>query len=58
MGHKESRKIIRVGNTSFAVILPLSWLRYHDLGYGDRVEIISNELITIKPEGRENYATE
>ncbi len=47
--HKENRKIIRVGNTSLAVILPISWLRYYNLSYGDSVEVISNEAIEIKP---------
>jgi len=49
MPHKRNSKIIRVGNTSFAVILPRSWLRYYELGYGDTVEVISNGNIMIKP---------
>lgn len=50
MGHKTKRTIIRVGTTSFAVILPRSWLRYYDLGYGDELEVISSgAVIEIKP---------
>ena len=56
MPHKNNRKIIRVGNTSFAVILPRSWLRYYDLGYGDSVEVISNGNVMIKPSKRRNQA--
>lgn len=47
--HKQIRKIIKAGNTSFAVILPIAWLRYFDLGYGDKVEVISNGSVEIKP---------
>lgn len=49
MPTKEIRKIIRIGNTSFAVILPRAWLRYYNLKYGDHVEVISNGSIKIKP---------
>ena len=54
MPHKDTRKIIRIGHTSFAVILPPSWLRYYNLGHGDRVEIVSNGSIVIKPENKED----
>jgi len=50
MPHKETRKIIRIGSMSFGIILPLSWLRYNHLGSGDRVEVISNGSIVMKPE--------
>ena len=50
MAHKEKRRLIRVGNSSFGVILPRSWLRYYDLKYGDSVEVISNGSIRIMPE--------
>jgi len=49
MGHKSTRKIIRIGDSSFAVILPRAWLRYHDLKYGDSVEVVSNGSVKIKP---------
>lgn len=48
MPHKQTRKIIRIGDTSFAVILPRAWLRYYGLGYGDSVEVVSNGRIVIK----------
>ena len=52
MGFEFNRKIIRVGNSSFGVIIPREWLRYYNLKYGDKVKIISNddnELIIKKP---------
>jgi antitoxin component of MazEF toxin-antitoxin module len=54
MPHKTNRKIIRIGNTSLAVILPASWLRYYNLSYGDNVEVISDGMIKIKPTLEEN----
>ena len=49
MPHKENRKIIKVGETSYAVILPKSWFRYFNLKHGDLVEVISNSDVTIRP---------
>ena len=49
MPHKTNRKIIRVGETSFAVILPKAWFRYYDLQNGDSVEVVSNSDIIIRP---------
>ena len=51
MSHKQKRKIIRIGDSSLAVIIPKAWLRYYDLGYGDSVEVISNGDVVIKPKG-------
>jgi antitoxin component of MazEF toxin-antitoxin module len=49
MPHEETRKIIKVGETSFAVIIPRAWLRYYKLDDKDTVEVISNGSVTIKP---------
>jgi hypothetical protein len=49
MPHEETRKIIRVGETSFAVILPKPWLRFYKLSDKDMVTVISNGVVTIKP---------
>jgi len=49
MPHLQKRKIIRVGSTSFGVILPMPWLKYNKLKNGDLVEVISNGSIEIKP---------
>ena len=54
MPHKNTRKLIRIGNTSLAVILPKPWLKYYNLGFGDRVEVISNGTIVIRKEIGEN----
>ena len=49
MSHKNLRKIIRIGNTSFGVILPKDWLRFYNLSYGDSVEVVSDDTVVIKP---------
>lgn len=54
MPSKEIRKIVRIGNVSLGVILPISWLRYYDLKHGDSVEIISNGCIEIRPQKKNN----
>ena len=49
MPQTEKRKIIRIGKTSLCVILPKAWLRYFSLQAGDKVEVITDWHITIKP---------
>jgi len=53
MSYKEIRKLIKIGDTSFGVILPRSWLRYHNLNLGDKVTVISNDFVEIKPLSKE-----
>jgi len=48
MPHEETRKIIRVGN-SFAVTIPKTWLRFYGLTDKDRVTVLSNGDVIIKP---------
>jgi len=49
MPHKQYRKIIKVGNTSFAVILPKSWIKFYGLDKKGKVEVVSNSDVVIKP---------
>jgi len=49
MPHKSERKLIKVGETSLAVILPKAWLRYNQLNSKDRVKVVSNDSVTIEP---------
>jgi len=53
MPHEETRKIIKVGETSLAVILPKSWLRYYKLTDKDEVKVISNSTVVIEPPKKE-----
>lgn len=47
--NKNIRKIIPVGKTSYAIIIPISWLRFNDLKNGDLVEVISSNILKIRP---------
>jgi antitoxin component of MazEF toxin-antitoxin module len=49
MPTKNIRKIIRVGDTSLAIILPIDWLRFYDLKYGDSVEVVCKDAVEIRP---------
>jgi len=49
MPSKEIRKLVRIGDTSYAVIIPRPWIRYYNLKYGDSVEVITNGSVEIKP---------
>lgn len=49
LAHQDIRKIIRMGNTSFGVIIPRAWLRFFELDQTDSVEVISNTDIIIRP---------
>jgi antitoxin component of MazEF toxin-antitoxin module len=49
MPHEETRKIIKIGNTSYAVILPRAWLRFFGLTEKNKVTVLSNGTVTIKP---------
>ena len=49
MGQKENRKIIRIGNSSYAVILPIGWIRYYGLTDSSKVEVITNGIVEIRP---------
>jgi antitoxin component of MazEF toxin-antitoxin module len=48
MPHKQTRKIIRVGN-SLAVTIPKPWSTYFDLSEKDEVIVLSNGAIVIRP---------
>jgi len=47
--HEDIRTIIKVGKTSFGVILPKAWVRYHKLSNGDKVKVISGNTVEIIP---------
>jgi bifunctional DNA-binding transcriptional regulator/antitoxin component of YhaV-PrlF toxin-antitoxin module len=49
MPHEEKRKIIKVGETSYGIILPKPWLRYYKLTDRNKLKVISNSNIIIEP---------
>lgn len=53
--NNDERNLIRLGNSSYAISLPIKWIRKANLGKGDKIELIENsngELI-VSPEFKE-----
>jgi len=47
-----TRKVIEIGKTSRAVILPKSWLQYYEKERGKRIETVAievNKVLKISP---------
>ena len=49
MSHIRHSKIIKVGNSSYGIILPIDWIRFHQLSEHDSVELISDEVVKVTP---------
>ena len=43
------RKLIRFGAGSFVVTVPRSWARYYGLRAGDKLEVIADGQLIIRP---------
>jgi len=55
MGYRNRRKLIKIGKTSKAVILPKAWLDYH----GDKANhliVLGDAILVIAPEEYEDEA--
>ena len=44
-----TRKVIKLGKNGLVITLPTGWVRYYDLKAGDRLEVIANEKLTVRP---------
>ena len=49
MPQQEYRTISRIGYSSMMITLPKGWLRFHRLQPGDKVEVITNGELHIRP---------
>ena len=43
------RTLFRIGNGGFAVTVPKAWVRYRKLQPGDKVEVVADEDLIIRP---------
>ena len=43
------RKLIKFGQTGLVLTIPKGWSRYYDLKAGDRLEVIANDELIIRP---------
>lgn len=55
MGFQEKRRLIRVGDTSRAVIVPKSWADYHGEDV-DEVTLLGDNILIVAPRGQEEKA--
>ena len=46
---KRTRVLVAAGKSSLAVVIPKPWLEYYNLKRGDKVQMITNGEVTIKP---------
>ena len=44
------RRLIKSGNTSVVMVVPKSWIRYYGLRAGDKLEVIADGELIIRPE--------
>jgi len=44
-----SRKVIKLGKNGLVITLPAGWVRYYNLKAGDRLEVIANEKLIVRP---------
>lgn len=47
-----TRKIIKFGKSTLAMTLPKAWVNYFKLEVGDRLEVIANKKLIIRPMGK------
>ena len=55
MGYKETRKPIKVGKSSKAVILPKPWLDYHGED-AEKLTLLGDAILIVVPKGYEEKA--
>ena len=47
------RKLIKFGQTGLVITIPKSWIRYYKLKAGDRLEVIADGELMIRPMARQ-----
>jgi antitoxin component of MazEF toxin-antitoxin module len=49
MPQLELRTVSKVGGNSLMITLPKGWLRFHGVKAGDKVEVVSNGELRVRP---------
>jgi len=44
-----TRKVIKLGKNGLVITLPAGWVRYYHLKAGDRLEVIANKKLIVRP---------
>lgn len=47
------RKLIKFGESGLVITVPKGWVRYYRLKAGDRLEVIADGELTIRPRRKE-----
>lgn len=50
------RSVINMGQGSFVMTLPKAWVRYFGIKPGDKLEIITNDDLIVRPKKRKGEA--
>ena len=45
-----TRRVIKLGKNGLVVSLPAGWVRYYNLKAGDKLEVIANKKLIIRPD--------
>jgi len=53
-----TRSILSIGDGGMCVSIPISWARYYGLKPGDKLEVIANGELTVRPLPKEETPTE
>lgn len=43
------RKLIRFGNDGLVITVPKSWVRYYGLKAGDKLEVVADSELVVRP---------
>ena len=44
-----TREVIKLGHNGLVITLPAGWVRYNDLKAGDKLEVIANKKLIVRP---------
>jgi len=47
-----TRSLIRMGDGGLVITIPKSWAQYYKLKPGDKVEVITNGILRVRPKGK------
>ena len=47
------RKVIKLGKNGLVITLPTGWVRYNNLKAGDRLEVIANKKLIVRPDRKQ-----
>lgn len=49
MPQLDTRRLLKIGG-AYAITIPGGWVRFHGLQPGDTLEVVTNGVLTVKPQ--------